>query len=317
MKYHLIAFVTVAVWGLTFVSTKVLLASFSPVWILFLRFVVGFAALWVLCPRLLKLKQRRHEWLFVAAGLSGITFYYLMENVALTYTTATAAGVIIAASPLFTALLSAVLGDRRAINPWFFTGFAVAMAGLVVVSVATGGPEASHEAATNPALGDLLALGAAFVWAVYSVIVQRISDLGYETLGSTKRIFFWGLLFIVPAVALFAGPLPAPDVAFQLQNLLNFAFLGLVASAACFAIWGFSVKHLGPAVTTTYIYMVPAITATASALILGEPFTATIFLGLVLTISGLCLSQKGSAGKAAKTGEPTAPASEEHTADLG
>lgn len=152
---------------------------------------------------------------------------------------------------------------------------------------------------------------------MYSVIVQRISDLGYETLGSTKRIFFWGLLFIVPAVALFAGPLPAPNVVFQPQNLLNFAFLGLVASAACFAIWGFSVKHLGPTVTTTYIYMVPAITATASALILGEPFTATIFLGLVLTIGGLCLSQKGSAGKAAKTGEPTAPAGEEHTADLG
>ncbi len=297
VKYHLIAFVTVAIWGLTFVSTKVLLVSFSPVWILFLRFVIGFLALWALRPHILKMKERRHEWLFVAAGLAGITFYYLMENVALVFTTATAAGVIIAASPLFTALISAALGDRRALNPWFFLGFAVAMTGLVIVSVATGGDEAAHEAAANPALGDLLALGAAFVWAVYSVIVQRISDLGYETIASTKRIFFWGLLFIVPTVFLFAGPLPTPEVAFQWQNLLNFAFLGLVASAACFAIWGLSVKHLGPTVTTTYIYMVPAITAAASALILGEPITAAIVGGLLLTIAGLVLSQKGSSAK--------------------
>ena len=108
MKYHLIALFTVTVWGLTFVSTKVLLTDFSPLWVLFLRFIAGFAALWALRPHVLRMKERRHEWLFVAAGFTGIAAYYLMENVALVFATATSVGVIVAAAPLFTALLSAL-----------------------------------------------------------------------------------------------------------------------------------------------------------------------------------------------------------------
>lgn len=51
-------------------------------------------------------------------------------------------------------------------------------------------------------------------------------------------------------------------------------------------------KHLGATTTTTYIYLVPAITATASVLILGEPLNAPIVLGLAMTIAGLLLSRK-------------------------
>ncbi|MEF2657721.1 MAG: DMT family transporter, partial [Eggerthellaceae bacterium] len=74
-------------------------------------------------------------------------------------------------------------------------------------------------------------------------------------------------------------------------------FLGAVASAACFVTWGVAVKHLGATTTTTYIYLVPAITATASILILGEPLNAPIILGLAMTIIGLLLSQKRSTNK--------------------
>ena len=72
-------------------------------------------------------------------------------------------------------------------------------------------------------------------------------------------------------------------------------FLGLGASAACFATWNFAVKHLGAVVTSTYIYLVPALTGAASALVLGEPVTAPIVAGVALTIAGLMLSnRKGS-----------------------
>ena len=89
MKYYLIALFTVFVWGITFVSTKVLLQSFSPLWVLFLRFVLGFLALAIIRPHILKLHDRHHEWLFIGAGLMGIAAYYLLENIALVYTTAT------------------------------------------------------------------------------------------------------------------------------------------------------------------------------------------------------------------------------------
>lgn len=297
MRYHFVALFTIFVWGITFVSTKILLVDFTPLWILLLRFAVGFLALCILRPHILRLKDRKHEQLFIAAGATGIAAYYLMENMALVFTTATAVGVIVAASPLFMALLQAACGDRSALHVRFFLGFVVAMAGLIIVGFGGEAPASSIQLLDGSALlGDILALFAAFVWAMYSMLVKKIADLGYETIASTKRTFLWGLVFIVPATFLFGGPLPQVTALTVPVNSANLLFLGAIASAACFVTWGVSVRHLGAAISTTYIYLVPAITATASIIILGEPLTPAIIIGVLLTIGGLLLSQKRSAG---------------------
>lgn len=297
MKYHLVALFTIFVWGITFVSTKVLLVDISPLWILLLRFALGLCILCVMRPHVLKLQRRTDEALFAAAGATGIAAYYLLENVALVFTTATAVGVIVAASPLFTALISAALGDRSSINTRFFCGFALAMAGLVVVGTGTMGEGDIMDFTGFDLFGDLLALAAALVWAIYSILVSRIAQRGYETISTTKRTFVWGVAFILVTTLIFDPHTPQPSVLLDGQNLLNLLFLGAVASAACFVTWGVAVKHLGATTTTTYIYLVPAITATASILILGEPLNAPIILGLAMTIAGLLLSQKRSANK--------------------
>lgn len=292
MKHHLIALFTVVVWGTTFVSTKVLLLDLSPLWILLLRFVIGFGVLCLLRPYVLKLAERRHELLFAAAGATGLAAYYLLENVALVFTTATAVGVIVAASPLFTALLAAARGDRSALRVRFFLGFVVAMCGLVLVGVGSGADDPQSSLTGMALLGDALALLAAMVWAVYSLLVKKISDLRYETIAATKRIFLWGLAFILPITLVFDGSSLNVDALFQWQTVANLLFLGVVASAACFVTWGSSVKYLGAAVSTTYIYLVPAITATFSILLLGEPLNGLIVAGVGMTIGGLLLSQR-------------------------
>lgn len=298
MKYHLVALFTIFVWGTTFVSTKVLLISLSPLWILLLRFAIGFIVLCALRPHILHLDERKHELLFVAAGATGIASYYLLENVALVFTTATAVGVIVAASPLFTAIISALLGDRSSLNTRFFAGFLLAMGGLVVVGIGAESGGMIEPLGEAPLLGDFLALLAALVWAVYSVLVQKIASLGYETISSTKRTFLWGLVFIVPISVLFDGSLGSLEILLQWDNVLNLLFLGVVASAACFVTWGVSVKYLGTTISTTYIYLVPAITATASILLLGEPLNVLIVLGVLMTIAGLLLSQRREPAKA-------------------
>lgn len=292
MKYHLIALFTILVWGTTFVSTKVLLQSMSPLWILLLRFAIGFVALCILRPHVLKLDNRRHEALFAAAGASGIAAYYLLENVALVFSTATAVGVIVAASPLFTAIISAFLGDRSSLCVKFFAGFVLAMGGLIVVGIGVEPDDIAVSFKASDYFGDFLALLAALVWAVYSVLVQKLASLGYETVAATKRTFLWGLTFIIPISILFGGNFPSFEIFFQWNNVLNLLFLGVIASAACFVTWGVSVKYLGPTVSTTYIYLVPAITATMSIVILGEPLNIPIVLGVLMTIFGLLLSQE-------------------------
>lgn len=114
---HGLALFTVFVWGLTFISTKNLLQHYTPVEILVIRFAIGILALFPLYPHLLRLEDRREEIDFALAGLIGICLYYLLENIALSYTYATNVGVIVAVVPFFTAILSSFRETRRGSEP--------------------------------------------------------------------------------------------------------------------------------------------------------------------------------------------------------
>lgn len=254
--------------------------------ILFIRFVMGYLALWLVCPRTLKLDSRRQEPLFMAAGLCGITMYYLLENIALTFTLASNVGVIISIAPFFTAILSCLfLGGTRP-GRQFFIGFLLAMAGIFLLSFG------SSSLSINP-MGDILAVAAAIIWAVYSTLTKKISALGYGTIQTTRRTFFYGLIFMIPALALMDFNVSLSQVTSPL-NLCNLLFLGLGASALCFVTWNLAVKILGSVRTSVYIYMVPVITTVSSALVLKEPVTMTAVCGIALTLAGLFLSERPS-----------------------
>ena len=164
---HLAALFCTLVWGTTFISTKVLLRDFNPIEILFFRFALGFAALWLACPHALRLTERKQEWLFAGAGLAGVTLYFLLENIALTHTFASNVGVIVAVSPFFTALLSFWLlkAEKPGLN--FFLGFAAAIAGIGLISFS-----GSTQLQLNP-LGDLLAVLAGLAMSMLMRTVSR------------------------------------------------------------------------------------------------------------------------------------------------
>lgn len=192
---HAAAILTILIWGATFTSTKVLLQAFAPIEILFLRFLLGACALLLACPRLLHVRDRRREVTFALAGLCGVTLYFLLENIALSHSTASNVGVLVGISPFLTALLARiVLGES--LHPGFFVGFVCAMSGIVCIAV-----NSNAVLRLNP-LGDVLALLAALTWAFYSILTRKIGDYGYNTLQVTRRIFCWGLLFMLPTLPL-------------------------------------------------------------------------------------------------------------------
>lgn len=279
----LAALFTVVIWGTTFISTKVLLRSFDPVEILFIRFVIGLCALWIVCPRRVRHNSWQEEGLYAAAGLSGICLYYLLENIALTYTSASNVGIIVATAPFFTAILSSLFLHEDKPKASFFAGFGLALAGIAMVSFGGSALE------VNP-FGDLLSLFAAIVWAVYSVLTRKISKLGEPVVLSTRRIFTWGILFMIPAMFVMDFH-PDVQALFVPVNALNLLYLGAGASAACFVTWNFSVNVLGALKTSVYIYLVPIVTVIASVLVLHEQITAWAALGIVLTLLGLILSE--------------------------
>ena len=281
---HLAALFCTLVWGTTFISTKVLLRDFNPIEILFFRFALGFAALWLACPHALRLTERKQEWLFAGAGLAGVTLYFLLENIALTHTFASNVGVIVAVSPFFTALLSFWLlkAEKPGLN--FFLGFAAAIAGTGLISFS-----GSTQLQLNP-LGDLLAVLAGLAWSFYSILTRKILALGYKSLQVTRRCFFYGLLFMLPC-------LPIMNFHWNLArfgafvNWSNVVFLGLGASAFCFVAWTFAIKRLGAVQSSVYIYLVPVVTVITAALILQERITWMAALGTALTLAGLVVSE--------------------------
>ena len=280
---HIAALATMFVWGLTFVCTKVLLQYLSPLEILLSRTALGFVALCLVRPHILRLQERRHEVLFAAAGLTGAFGYYLAENTALQYADASFVSVAVSTAPLFTAALGFVVLKEKGFGVRFVVGFVLAIAGIALISFQEGPAHAST-------LGVLLCLLGAGTWAVYSVIVKRMSDLGYETIAATKRIFAWGLLYMVITRVAQGGAFPVEAFSEPLV-LGNLAFLGLLASAGCFVTWGYSVKHLGSGLASAYIYLQAPITVVWAVILLGEPLTGAIVAGFVLVIAGLALSE--------------------------
>lgn len=282
---HAAAIITIFVWGVTFISTKILLTSFLPVEILFCRFVIGYLALFAICPRLLPYGGLRQEAYFIAAGLTGICLYYLLENIALTYTLASNVGVLLCTAPFFTALagFAASRGKERPHRRFIF-GFVLAMAGIYLISTAESGMQFNLT-------GDILALSAAAVWALYAVLTRKITTFGYNTILITRHIFFYGLLFMLPALYIFGF---TPDLTrfYNPAYLFNILFLGLGASAMCFVTWNYAVKVLGAVKTSAYIYAVPVLTVASAVIVLNEPVTVKMLAGGVLIILGLLFSQK-------------------------
>ena len=281
---HLAALLTAVIWGVTFVSTKALLVDFRPVEILFFRFVLGLIALYIICPKLLKGTTLKQELMFAGAGLFGITLYYLFENIALTFTMASNVGVITAMAPFFTALLALVFLKDEKKGLRFFIGRAVALVGIALISF-------NGAALKVDPKGDFLALMAALMWGFYSILMKKITGFGYPTLLVTRRIFIYGLIFMIPAMILSGFRLEPARLA-DLPNLLNLLFLGLGASALCLVTWNYAVKVLGAVKTSVYIYLIPVITVALSVAVLNEPLTLMLVAGTALTLAGLVLSER-------------------------
>ena len=102
---HILALFVTVVWGTTLISSKILLRAFTPLEIMTFRFLIAWAVLFCLSPRPLRPQDFRSELPFAAAGVSGLTLYFLLENTALRYTLASNVGIIISAAPMFAALL--------------------------------------------------------------------------------------------------------------------------------------------------------------------------------------------------------------------
>lgn len=282
---HLLCLFTSIVWGTTFISTKVLLEDLHPMKIMLIRFVICYLLLWVFHPKTEKIKSWKDELLFGVTGFFGITLYYIFENMSLMHTFASNASIIISLSPMFTVLFAYFIYKKEKPGKNFFLGFAVAMAGIMLVEM-----NGSLVMEMSP-FGDFLALLAAAAYGVYAILYKKISDKGYHCVTATRRIYFYGILCLLPFLWKEGYGI---DVALVKEPVIfwNLIYLGAVASALCYICWNYAIEILGAVKTGVYIYILPAITMATSALILKEPVNGLAVIGCFLCIMGLVVSEK-------------------------
>ena len=301
LQYHLLALAVVAVWGVTFVCTKVLIgAGMHPVAIFVIRFLLAYAGIWLyiaLSGQEVKLWYGwKEELVFLLLGVTGGSFYFLTENLALAYTQATNVAFLVCSAPLFTILFTLLfkrwgkgrfadgLENIRLGFP-LIGGTLLALVGMALVVFDGSRLQLS-------AKGDWLAIGAALCWAVYSLFMGQMTR-DYGTVTATRKVFFYGLLTILPFLGGYQDSF-SPEILGQPLVWTNLLFLGLVASLVCFLLWNLVMDKLGNVTSTNYVYLNPIFALLSAMALLGERMTLWAGIGCAAILLGVVWAGKAS-----------------------
>lgn len=292
--YHFVAFLVVAIWGSTFVFTKLLLLSgLSPAQIFTLRFIIAYVGLLGIAafkkPFRWFAQNWRDELLMIGLGLTGGSLYFLTENASMNYTTTTNTALIVCLCPLFAALLISIFYRDQRLRGKQIVGSLLAAIGVAIVEL--NGHFVLHLSPT----GDALAFAACLCWAAYSLLMIPACKR-YDTLFITRKLFFYGLITMIPYYMVYPEWPPIQTI-LQPGILLELLFLGAIASTLCFYLWGWTIRKLGAVVTTNYVYFNPVVAILCAWTVLGERITIWFLLGTVLILVGMVLADKKGKGK--------------------
>ena len=284
-RYHLAALFAVAVWGATFVSTKVLIAhGLTPAEIFLMRFALAYLCILPLARGRRFADSLRDEALLLAAGVCGGSIYFLTENMALEFAPASNVSLIVCTAPLWTALVLSLADPRERMSRRQIAGSILAFTGMVLVVL-----NGRFVLRLSPR-GDLLALCAAWLWVFYSMAVKRLANR-YPALFITRKVFFYGLLTILPTFALRPFDVAWHELA-QPVVWGNLLFLGLIASMLCYLLWNAAMHRLGTVRTTNYIYINPLVTILTAAVCIDERITPVAMAGAALILYGMWCAER-------------------------
>ena len=283
--FHLGALLTVTAWGISFVSTKILLDNgLRPAEIYVYRFVLAYLIVFCACYKKIWSNSWRDELLFMTCGLCAGSIYFIAENTALEYTLVSNVSLITSVSPILTAIMVGAIYKSERPSKGTLIGSLVAFIGVACVIF-----NSSFVIRMNP-LGDMLSLLAAFSWAIYSLVLRRLNAL-YTVMFITRKTFFYGVITAIPFMLLEPTD-TTPSVLLRTEVWSNLLFLGVFASMLAYLIWAQAIKHLGAIKASNYLYVQPIITLVASVLLIGEHITIVGYVGCTLILLGVWLGDK-------------------------
>lgn len=290
-----------AVWGLVFIGIHELIPVMSAVQLVTVRFVIISAAFLLLLtcvPSLRVYPRDQADWIrFLVCGLLAVPGSQLVLVETQHYLSPQLASLVVATSPVLTALFAAALLDER-LTVLRTIGSAVALLGVafIVLFGADGGTGTGHLSFQLPAV---IAIITPISWSLYTVLSRPLSQR-YPPVATVGLCLTMGTVVLLPFTVETARVLPGlsgGDWAWVL-------FLALGGSLLPYLIWYWSLQTLPANRVAAYMYGIPLFAMLFAWLILHEAPGEVAWIGAGFVLAGVLLSQMSSRRSAAEAGEP-------------
>ena len=268
-------------WGMSFISTKIVLTEVPPVSIAFFRQVIALVPLflWAFFSKTSLKIALKDFFLLAFSCFFGIVLYFVFENNGLKYTSASNASMIVASVPVFT-LLAEVLFFRFKANLKMLLCITVSITGVYLVISINGRLDFS----SARFLGNAMVLGAMISWVIYTILSRNLGTKYSSlviTIYQTAISLFLFIPFIIPESGNWKGVTLVP--------LLNLLYLGIFCSALSYFFFLYGIKKLGATVSSTFLNLIPVVSVIAGYIILGERLGIIQLAGMSLIIGSLWL----------------------------
>ncbi|MBF0287275.1 MAG: DMT family transporter [SAR324 cluster bacterium] len=270
------------IWGSSFIAMKLALQAYDPLLIVFGRMIIASCIFLFFYKKLRQTLYHKGDWKYlVLMSLFEPCFYFIFEAYALTYTTASQAGMVTALLPLLVAISAGVLLKEK-ITPTVLFGFFTACAGIGILSF----DNSSTIDAPNPILGNFLELLAMICAAGYTILARHLGAR-YSALFLTAFQMLIGAFFFAPVLIF---PSTIYPTAFPIVPSFALAYLGTIVSFGAYGLYNHALRTISASHASAYVNLIPVFTAFLGWLILDEHFTMLQSLGAILVLAGVWIS---------------------------
>lgn len=276
---HILAVIIMLIWGVSYLSIKVVVAEINPVLTAFYRFLIAsiilFTVMKIRYPKEKILKEDRLK--MALGGLTGVALYFFFENYSVLFTSASNVAILLSSIPVFTLFAQKVVFKEKMTIPKVL-GATLSFVGIVIIIMS----KEKISLFSKGTIGDLMALAAALTWVVYNIITSKFKGT-YKSITITTYQGIWGCLFLAPSLLFSKFTIPSTKAS------LNLIFLAVFCSCIAYAMYIYCLEHLGATVITTYINLQPIVSLISAKLLINEIISVWQVVGSVIIISGVFL----------------------------
>lgn len=281
---HIAAILSMFFWGLSFIWSKIVFETYTPITTITIRLSISFTILflYLIVTKQVEIIKKKHRSLFFASAIFNPFLYFLGEYYGLSMVSASISAIIISTIPILTPFVARKL-FREKLNILNIIGLVVSFVGVLLIILK------KDLTLNSSGLGLSLLVLALFSAVIYSAMVKKLTD-EYSPISIIAWQNLIGFVLFLP-LFLYYDFSDFLKITPNLITLISLFMLGVFGSSICYVLYAFVLKRLELTKANIYNNLTPIFTAIASYFFLGESFSAIKITGMVIVITGIILSQ--------------------------